>query len=43
MIRDLSGEENTLTKWMGAVDADLPPCGRSPPGCVGTWTPSSLG
>jgi transposase len=24
MIKDLSGEENTLTKWMAAVDADLP-------------------
>ncbi|HZM65820.1 MAG TPA: ISL3 family transposase [Nakamurella sp.] len=24
MIKDLSGEENTLTKWIGAVDADLP-------------------
>src|SRR5664279_5312117 len=24
MIKDLSGDENTLTKWMGAVDADLP-------------------
>ncbi|HEY7815961.1 MAG TPA: transposase [Nakamurella sp.] len=24
MIKDLSGEETTLTKWMGAVDADLP-------------------
>ncbi len=25
MIKDLSGDEHTLTKWMGAVDADLPP------------------
>jgi hypothetical protein len=24
MIKDLSGEVNTLTKWMGTVDADLP-------------------
>ncbi len=24
MIKDLSGDENTLTKWTGAVDADLP-------------------
>ena len=24
MIKDLSGEVNTLTKWMSAVDADLP-------------------
>jgi transposase len=24
MIKDLSGEENALTKWIGAVDADLP-------------------
>ena len=24
MIKDLSGDENTLTKWIGAVDADLP-------------------
>ena len=24
MIKDLSGDENTLTKWMAAVDADLP-------------------
>ena len=24
MIKDLSGDQNTLTKWMGAVDADLP-------------------
>ena len=24
MIKDLSGDKNTLTKWMGAVDADLP-------------------
>jgi hypothetical protein len=25
MIKDLSGDENTLTNWIGAVDADLPP------------------
>ena len=25
MIKDLSGDQNTLTKWIGAVDADLPP------------------
>jgi len=24
MIKDLSGDENTLTKWIGAVDTDLP-------------------
>jgi len=24
MIKDLSGDENTLIKWIGAVDADLP-------------------
>jgi hypothetical protein len=24
MIKDLYGDENTLTKWIGAVDADLP-------------------
>jgi hypothetical protein len=24
MIKDLSGEVNTLSKWIGAVDADLP-------------------
>jgi transposase len=24
MIKDPSGDENTLTKWIGAVDADLP-------------------
>jgi transposase len=24
MIKDLSGDENALTKWIGAVDADLP-------------------
>ena len=24
MIKDLSGDENTLTKWIGAVDSDLP-------------------
>ena len=24
MIKDLSGDQNTLTEWMGAVDADLP-------------------
>jgi transposase len=24
MIKDLSGDENTLAKWIGAVDADLP-------------------
>jgi len=24
MIKDLSGDKNTLTKWMGSVDADLP-------------------
>ena len=24
MIKDLSGDKNTLTGWMGAVDADLP-------------------
>ncbi len=24
MIKDLSGDENTLTKWIGAVNADLP-------------------
>src|SRR6478752_5128130 len=24
MIKDLSGDENTLTKWIGAVGADLP-------------------
>jgi transposase len=24
MIKDLSGDQNTLSKWMGAVDADLP-------------------
>jgi hypothetical protein len=24
MIKDLSGAKDTLTKWMGAVDADLP-------------------
>jgi hypothetical protein len=24
MIKNLSGNENTLTKWIGAVDADLP-------------------
>jgi transposase len=24
MIKDLSGDEDTLSKWMGAVDADLP-------------------
>ena len=24
MIKNLSGDENTLTKWIGAVDADLP-------------------
>ena len=24
MIKDRSGDENTLTKWIGAVDADLP-------------------
>jgi transposase len=23
MIKDLSGDRETLTKWMGAVDADL--------------------
>jgi hypothetical protein len=27
MIKDLSGDENTLTKWIGAVDADLPALG----------------
>ncbi len=25
MIKDLSGDKDTLTGWMGAVDADLPP------------------
>ena len=25
MMKDLSGDRNTLTKWIGAVDADLPP------------------
>jgi Transposase len=25
MIKDLSGDEDMLSKWMGAVDADLPP------------------
>jgi hypothetical protein len=25
MIKDLSGDKDTLTKWMSAVDADLPP------------------
>jgi len=24
MIKDLSGDENALIKWIGAVDADLP-------------------
>jgi hypothetical protein len=24
MIKDLSGDKNKLTKWMGAVDTDLP-------------------
>jgi hypothetical protein len=24
MIKDLSGDQHTLTKWIGAVDADLP-------------------
>ena len=24
MIKDLSGDQNTLTEWTGAVDADLP-------------------
>jgi hypothetical protein len=24
MIKDLSGDEDTLVEWMGAVDADLP-------------------
>jgi len=24
VIKDLSGDKNTLTKWIGAVDADLP-------------------
>jgi transposase len=24
MIKDLSGDKNILTKWMGVVDADLP-------------------
>ena len=24
MIKDLSGDKNTLAGWMGAVDADLP-------------------
>lgn len=24
MVKDLSGDANTLTKWVGAVDADLP-------------------
>jgi len=24
MIKDLSGDENTLTMWIGAVEADLP-------------------
>ena len=24
MIKDLSGDENTLTTWIGAVNADLP-------------------
>jgi transposase len=24
MIKNLSGDKDTLTKWMGAVDADLP-------------------
>ena len=24
MIKDLSGDKNTLAAWMGAVDADLP-------------------
>jgi hypothetical protein len=44
MIKDLSGDENTLTKWIGAVDADLRPhfeC--SYPGCAATWRPSSPG
>jgi hypothetical protein len=40
MIKDLSGDGNTLSKWIGAVDADLP-SERSPPGCAATWTPSS--
>jgi len=35
MIKDLSGDKTTLTKWMGAVDADLR-CARSPPGCAVT-------
>ena len=35
MIKDLSGAKDTLTKWMGAVDADLR-CARSPPGCAVT-------
>jgi hypothetical protein len=39
MIKDLSGDKNTLTKWMGAVDNDLPVLARSPPGCDATWTP----
>jgi transposase len=25
MIKDLSGDQAMLSKWMGAVDADLPP------------------
>jgi hypothetical protein len=32
MIKDLSGDENTLTKWIGAVDADLPALRSFPSG-----------
>jgi hypothetical protein len=36
MIKDLSGDMNTLTKWIGAVEPTCQCCGRSPPGCAAT-------
>ena len=48
MIKDLSGDKDTLTRWMGAVDADLPPLrsfhrGVAPrPGCRRRWPHSGI-
>jgi len=43
MIKDLSGDKNTLTEWMVAVDHDLPAFARSPAGSAVTSMPSPPG
>jgi len=43
MIKDLSGDKDTLTAWMAAVDHEMPALRSFTSGCTATSRPSRPG